>query len=73
MRGGGLQVDATAVAMIEQPALVVAADASHPVFREAADALAAALPNARRVQVGGDHLVDPAGPEVLAFLAAVLR
>ena len=73
VRGGGLEVDAAAVAAIEQPALVVAADASHAVFREAADALAAALPNARRAQVGGDHLVDPAGPEVLAFLADVLR
>jgi esterase len=68
MRGGGLQVDPAAVAMIEQPALVVAADGSHRVFTEAADALAAALPHARRAQVGGDHLVDPAGEEVLAFL-----
>ncbi len=72
MRGGGLAVDRTAVAMIEQPVLVVAAGASHPVFGEAADALAAALPHARRVQVGGDHLVDPAGPEVLDFLRALL-
>jgi esterase len=73
MRGGGLAVNRAAVARIDKPALVVAADASHPVFRDAADALAAALPHARRAQVGGGHLVDPAGPEVLAFLEQVLR
>ena len=73
VRGGGLRVNAAAVALIEQPALVVAADGSHPVFTQAADALAAALPHAHRAQVRGDHLVDPAGPEVLAFLARVLR
>ena len=53
-------------------ALLVAAEGSPPEFREATDALAAALPNARTVPVGGDHLIDPAHPAVLAFVAEVL-
>ncbi len=72
VRGGGLQVDRTAVAMLQQPVLVIAATASHPAFREAAEAFAAASPDARLRVVGGDHIVDPASPEVLAFLAEVL-
>ena len=72
VRGGGLQVDPTAVALIEKPVLVVAATESQPVFREAAETLAARLPDARLRVVGGDHIVDPASPEVLAFVAEVL-
>ena len=67
-----LEADAEALAGIEQPALLVAAEGSPPEFREATDALAAALPNARTVPVGGDHLIDPAHPAVLAFVAEVL-
>ena len=37
------------------------------------EALAAALPNARTVVVGGSHLIDPAGPEILAFVEQVLE
>jgi pimeloyl-ACP methyl ester carboxylesterase len=72
MRGGGLQVDPTAVAMIEQPVLVTAATESAPAFRQAAEALAAALPNARLRIVEGDEIVGPASPEVLAFVSDVL-
>ena len=38
----------------------------------ATEALARVLPNARTVQVGGGHLIDPAAPEVLAFVEEVL-
>jgi esterase len=72
IRGGGLQVDATAVAMIEQPVLVTAATESVPAFRQAAEALAAAVPNARLRIVEGDEVVGPASPEVLAFVSEVL-
>jgi pimeloyl-ACP methyl ester carboxylesterase len=72
MRGGGLPVDRAAVAMIRQPVLVIAAEDSQPAFRDAAEALAALLPDSRLRVVGGDHIVDPASPEVLAFLAEVL-
>jgi hypothetical protein len=36
------------------------------------NALAAAMPSARLVVVGGGHLIDPAAPDVLAFVREVL-
>jgi hypothetical protein len=36
------------------------------------EAMADALPNARAKLVAGGHLVDPAAPEVLAFVEEVL-
>jgi pimeloyl-ACP methyl ester carboxylesterase len=41
---------------------------SATIWRPAAEA----TPNARLTFVGGGHLIDPAGPEVLAFLREVL-
>lgn len=67
-----LQADAAAIARIEQPALVVMAADSPPEFHQAPEALADALPNARLSRVGGGHLIDPAAPEVLAFVEEVL-
>ena len=55
-----------------QPALLVAAADSPPEFHEPIEAMADALPNARSVLVGGGHLIDPAAPEVLAFIEEVL-
>jgi esterase len=66
------QGGATALAGIEQPALLVAASDSPPELREPTEALAAVLPHARVVHVAGGHLIDPAAPEVLAFVADVL-
>jgi pimeloyl-ACP methyl ester carboxylesterase len=71
-RGGALDVDAAALSAIAQPALLVAATDSPPVFRHVTDALAAALPDARTALVGGGHLIDPAGPAVLDFIRQVL-
>ena len=70
--GGGLRTDAAELATITQPVLLVTATDSPPAFREATDALATALPCARTATVGGGHLVDPAGPAVLAFIDEVL-
>jgi esterase len=67
-----LDADADALAGVEQPALLVAAADSRPELREPTEALAEALPNARLVVVEGGHLIDPAGPEVLAFVREVL-
>jgi hypothetical protein len=47
----------------------VAAADSPPEFHEPVDALASALPNARTVLVEGGHIIDPAAPEVVAFVA----
>lgn len=71
-RGGGLEVDVTALAAIDTPTLLVAATDSPEAFRLANAALAAALPHARTALVRGGHLVDPAGPAVLGFIREVL-
>lgn len=62
--------DAAAFATIEQATLLVAATDSPAEGREMTEAMARVLPNARLELVGGGHLIDPAGPEVLAFVAA---
>ena len=67
-----LDADAAELATIEQPALLVAAADSPPEFHEPIEAMADALPNARSVLVGGGHIIDPAAPEVLAFIGEVL-
>jgi pimeloyl-ACP methyl ester carboxylesterase len=64
--------DAAAFARITQPTLLVAARDSPPQQREMTEAMAGALPDARLAFVGGGHLIDPAGPEVLAFVAEVV-
>jgi esterase len=66
------QADATALATIDQPVLLVAGTDSPPEFREPTQAMAAVLPNARTALVAGGHLIDPAAPEVLAFIEQVL-
>jgi esterase len=67
-----LEADAAALATIEQPALLVMAADSPPEFHQAPAALAEALPDARLSRVGGGHLIDPASPEVIAFIEEVL-
>lgn len=64
--------DAAAFATIDKPALLVAASESPPEQREMTEAMAAALPNARTALVAGGHLIDPAAPDVLAFVEDVL-
>jgi pimeloyl-ACP methyl ester carboxylesterase len=68
-----LQADAAALATLDQPALLVAATDSPPELREPTEAMAALLPNARTALVSGGHLIDPAAPEVLAFVEEVLE
>jgi esterase len=67
-----LEADAAELATIKQPALLVAAADSPPEFHEPIKAMADALPNARSVLVGGGHIIDPAAPEVLAFIGEVV-
>lgn len=68
-----LQADVAALTTIEQPALLVTAADSPPEFHQAPEALADAIPNARLSRVGGGHLIDPASPEVLAFIGEMLQ
>lgn len=72
LNGEWLRVDARAIATIHQPVLLVGAAGSHPALRDPNDAMATALPHARTVVLGGGHLIDPAAPEVLAFVREVL-
>jgi esterase len=65
--------DAAAFATIDKPALLVAASESPPEQREMTEAMGRVLPNARITLVGGGHLIDPAAPEVLAFVEEVLE
>jgi pimeloyl-ACP methyl ester carboxylesterase len=65
--------DAAAFATIHKPALLVAASESPHEQREMTEAMADVLPKARTTPVGGGHLIDPAAPEVLAFIQEVLE
>jgi esterase len=62
-----------AFAAIEVPVLLVAASDSPPPQREMTEAMAEVLPNSRTALVAGGHLIDPATPEVLAFVEEVLE
>jgi esterase len=71
-RGGLLDVSREQLGTILQPTLVVAAEGSPPAFAEVMELVAAAIPSASLEWVGGDHLIDPAHPAVLAFVDDVL-
>ncbi len=73
VEGGELQTDAPALATMDQPVLLVAATDSPPEFREVSVAMADAFPNARTALVGGGHLIDPAAPDVVAFIQEALE
>jgi pimeloyl-ACP methyl ester carboxylesterase len=64
--------DPAAFATIEVPALLVVASDSPPEQRDMTEKMAEALPNARLARIGGGHLIDPAGTEVLAFIEELL-
>ncbi|WP_328459294.1 alpha/beta hydrolase [Actinoplanes sp. NBC_00393] len=64
--------DAASLAGLTLPTLLISADDSPAAFRAADRALAEILPRVRHERVPGGHLVDPAGPAVLAFLDDVL-
>lgn len=65
--------DAATFATIGVPALLVAASDSPPEQVDMTEKMAEVLPNARLVRIGGGHLIDPAGAEVLAFIEEVLE
>ena len=70
--GGPLRIDVAGLAAIEAPTLIVAATASPQAFRDVTDCMVSAMPNARAALIGGGHFVDPASPEVLAFVREIL-
>ncbi|MFC9919348.1 alpha/beta fold hydrolase [Agromyces binzhouensis] len=62
--------DAEELEAVRAPTLVVVAEASPPPLHRAAEWIVGHLPDARRADVGGGHLIDPADPVVLEFIDA---
>jgi esterase len=71
IRGGERLSDNALLAELRVPTLIVAAEESPDPLQHATAGLVRALPEARFERVGGDHAIDPAGPEVLAFLSGL--
>jgi esterase len=69
---GEERTDNCKLAELSVPALVVTADASPDPIRDASEKLGSELPHARHVHVGGDHAIDPAGSDVVAFVEEIL-
>ncbi|CAN5639449.1 alpha/beta hydrolase [soil metagenome] len=72
VRGAGLSVSTVELSRIGVPVLVVAGAESPAQFRRLSERLADGIPGARGTIVGGGHLIDPEGPEVLSFVRSVL-
>lgn len=70
---GGEVTDNDRIDELRVPTLVVTAENSPEPIRRGSEALERALPQARAVRVAGDHAIDPAGPEVLAFVAQLVH
>lgn len=64
--------DAAAYATIDLPTLLVSASDSPAPQRAMTEAMAEVMPRARTELVEGGHLIDPAAPQVLAFVEGVL-
>ena len=70
---GGERTDNARLGELTMPTLVLTADSSPEPIRRASEALARALPHARQARVGGDHAIDPAGPDVLEFVLELTK
>jgi pimeloyl-ACP methyl ester carboxylesterase len=73
LEGEWLRRDTAALAVIDQPVLLVGATDSPPEFRDPNEVMAQALPNARLALIGGGHLIDPTAPEALTFIKEILQ
>ena len=54
------------------PTLIVSAEDSPEPLQRGSEGLERALPHARRARVAGGHAIDPAGPEIVAFVTEIL-
>lgn len=72
IRGGEKLTDNALLGELRTPTLIVSSEDSPDPFQRGTDALERALPQARTARVPGGHIVDPAGPDVLAFVAEIL-
>jgi esterase len=69
---GREETDNARLAEIGVPTMVVTAEGSPEPIRLGSEALARAIPGAEHVLVRGGHAIDPAGPDILAFLARLV-
>ena len=69
---GGETTDNARLGELRVPTLVVTAEDSPEPIRRGSEALEHALPHARKARVGGDHAIDPAGPDVLSFVSELV-
>ena len=70
-RAGLLDVTPDELGTIDVPILILAGRDSPAPFADATERVAAVLPSARVEWVEGGHLIDPAHPAVLGFVAEV--
>jgi pimeloyl-ACP methyl ester carboxylesterase len=72
IRGGEWLTANSRLGELTVPTLIVTADESPEPIQRGSEALGRALPQAQTARVAGDHAIDPAGPEVLAFVGEIL-
>ena len=72
IRGGERLAEVKQLADLRVPTLIVSAEDSPEPLQKCNAALERALPQARAVRVAGGHAIDPAHPEVRAFVAEIL-
>jgi pimeloyl-ACP methyl ester carboxylesterase len=72
LRGGSFSASEEDLGRISVPTMLVAGEDSPEMFGRVTERMAAAIPGSRLDRVPGGHLIDPAGPGVLAFVRSVL-
>ena len=72
IRGEERLTDNARLGELRAPTLIVSAEDSPAPLQQGNAGLERSLPQARAVRVAGGHIIDPAGPPVLAFVAEVL-
>ncbi|EMY34042.1 alpha/beta hydrolase fold protein [Arthrobacter crystallopoietes BAB-32] len=73
LKGGSSRPDEGIITQLRKPVLVVSGATSPAPFRAVDEVLADLIPGSVHEIVEGGHLIDPAGPKVLAFLDEQLR
>ena len=70
--GGSFSASEEDLARISVPTLLVAGKDSPEMFGRVTERMAAVIPGSQLEWVTGGHMIDPAGPPVLAFVRSVL-
>jgi esterase len=73
VRGGERITDLADLRRLRVPTLIVSGEDSPAPLQHATAALERALPQARAIRVPGGHAIDPAGPEIVAFVSELIE